>query len=84
MKGSDDEIVHLEKKCKRELENIYSVVNIDNVLKMHGLFRLKNFAFAVGDCLFNALQVLLAIAYSMHCKCCWILDTQQQKLERVL
>ena len=58
MKGSDDEIVYLEKKRKRELENTYSVVNIDNVLQMHGLFRLQNFAYAVGDCLFNALQVL--------------------------
>ena len=58
MKGSDDEIVYLEKKRKRELENTYSVVNIDNVLQMHGLFHLQNFAYAVGDCLFNALQVL--------------------------
>ena len=64
MKGSDDEIVYLEKKRKRELENTYSVVNIDNVLQMHGLFRLQNFAYAVGDCLFNALQVLLDFRYT--------------------
>jgi len=40
------------------------VVNIDNVLQMHGLFRLQNFAYAVGDCLFNALQVLLDFRYT--------------------
>ena len=64
MKRSDNEIVDLEKKFKRELENRYSVVNIDNVLQLHGLFRLENFAYAVGDCLFNALQVLLDFRYT--------------------
>ena len=64
MKHSSDEIVHLEKKCRRKVENTYSVVDIDNVLEIHGLFHLQNFAYVVGDCLFNALQVLLHFRYT--------------------
>ncbi len=64
MKRSNDEILHLEKKCKRKLENTYLVVNIDNLLEMHGLFRLQNIAYVVGDLLFNALKVLLHFRYT--------------------
>ena len=65
MKGSSDQIVYLDNECKRKVENTYPVVNIDSILEMHGLFRLKNFAYAVGDCLFNTLQVLLHFRYTV-------------------
>ena len=49
----------------RKLENTYSVINIDSVLEMHGLYRLKFFAYTAGDCLFNTLQVLLHFSYTV-------------------
>ena len=41
-----------------------SIINIDSVLEIHGLFRLQNFAYLIGYCLFNALQVLLHFRYT--------------------
>ena len=65
MKRSNEKIVCLDKECKWKVENTYPVLNIDNILEMHGLFRLKDFAYAVGDCLFNTLQVLLHFRYTV-------------------
>jgi hypothetical protein len=44
----------------------YSIVNenIDQVLHKNGLFRLDAFSYIVGDCLFDAFQVLLHFRYS--------------------
>jgi hypothetical protein len=38
--------------------------NIDEVLHSNGLFRLDAFSYTVGDCLFDAFQVLLHFRYS--------------------
>jgi hypothetical protein len=38
--------------------------NIDEVLHSNGLFRLDAFLYTVGDCLFDAFQVLLHFCYS--------------------
>ena len=38
--------------------------NIDIVLMNHSLFRLQQFAYTPGDCLFNAFEVLLHFRYS--------------------
>ena len=65
MKGYNDQIVYLDNECKRTIDNTDPVDNIDSILDMDGLFRLKNFGFAVGDCLFNTLQVLLLFKYTV-------------------
>ena len=59
----DNNRSHLQ--MSRKLENTYSVMDIDSVLEIHGLFRLKFFAYAVGDCLFNTLHVLLHFRYTV-------------------
>jgi hypothetical protein len=38
--------------------------NIDQVLHSNGIFRLDAFSYTVGDCLFDAFQVLLHFLYS--------------------
>jgi hypothetical protein len=38
--------------------------NIDHVLHRNGLFRLDAFTYSPGDCLFDALHVLLHFPYS--------------------
>jgi hypothetical protein len=38
--------------------------NIDQVLHSNGIFRLDAFSYIVGDCLFDAFQVLLNFRYS--------------------
>jgi hypothetical protein len=38
--------------------------NIDEVLHSNGIFRLDAFSYTVGDCLFDAFQVLLHFCYS--------------------
>jgi hypothetical protein len=38
--------------------------NIDEVLHSNGIFRLDAFSYTVGDCLFDAFQVLLHFLYS--------------------
>jgi hypothetical protein len=38
--------------------------NIDEVLHNNGIFRLDAFSYTVGDCLFDAFQVLLHFRYS--------------------
>jgi hypothetical protein len=38
--------------------------NIDQVLHRNGIFRLDAFSYTVGDCLFDAFQVLLHFHYS--------------------
>ena len=38
--------------------------NIDEVLHSNGLFRLDAFSYTVGDCLFDAFQVLFHFHYS--------------------
>ena len=38
--------------------------NIDQVLHNNGIFRLDAFLYTVGDCLFDAFQVLLQFHYS--------------------
>jgi hypothetical protein len=47
-----------------KIENSNSTVNIDSVLEKYGLFHLQNFAYVVGDCLFNALKVILHFRYT--------------------
>jgi hypothetical protein len=46
--------------------NTHSTIhtNIDQVLSNNGLFRLEAFSYTTGDCLFDALQVLLHLCYS--------------------
>ena len=46
--------------------NIDSIVhdNIDHVLHSNGIFRLDAFSYTMGDCLFDAFQVLLHFCYS--------------------
>jgi hypothetical protein len=38
--------------------------NIDQVLHKNGIFRMYAFSYTVGDCLFDAFQVLLHFCYS--------------------
>ena len=38
--------------------------SIDEVLHSNGIFRLDAFSYTVGDCLFDAFQVLLHLWYS--------------------
>ena len=53
----DIENYHLAKKHRID-------ANIDIVLMNHSLFRLQQFAYTPGDCLFNAFEVLLHFRYS--------------------
>lgn len=41
----------------------------DAILRQHNLFRLNNFAYAVGGCLFNAMQTLLHFRYTSRDLC---------------
>ena len=38
--------------------------DIDAILEQHHLFCLNNFAYAIGDCLFDTIQVLLHFRYT--------------------
>jgi hypothetical protein len=48
--------------------------NIDQVLHTNGLFRLDAFSYTVGDCLFDAFQVLLHFHYSSTDLCNGLID----------
>ena len=47
-----------------ELHMRYSKGPLDIVLERNCLFRLNNFSYLVGDCLFDCLQVLLKCKYT--------------------
>ena len=64
LKCYSENIPRLQKKSKMSIENSNLTVNIDNVLENYGLFRPQNFAYVMGDCLFNALEVLLHFKYT--------------------
>ena len=64
MKHCRKNIVDLEKNCKMKTKIPNSIINIDSILENHGLFHLQNFAHLIGDCIFNALQVLLNFRYT--------------------
>ena len=38
--------------------------DIDLILANYGLFHLENFAYTIGECLFNAMEVLLEFTYT--------------------
>ena len=59
-----EKIPRLQKKSKMNIENSNLTMNIDSVLENYGLFRLQNFAYVMGDCLFNAFEVLLHFRYT--------------------
>ena len=64
LKCYSENIPRLQKKSKMSIENSNLIVDIDNVLENYGLFCLQNFAYVMGDCLFNALEVLLHFRYT--------------------
>ena len=43
-----------------------NVLAIDAILHVHNLVRLNEFAFTVGDCLFDSFQVLVHSKYTSH------------------
>jgi len=51
------EILNVEKyKFKKQIS---TTLTIEDVLNKNNLFRLKNFAYTLGDCLFDTFEVML-------------------------
>ena len=71
-----------------DIENYHSAkkhridANIDIVLMKHSLFRLQQFQYTAGDCLFNAFEVLLHFRYSSIELCNGIIDYFLNCLQR--
>ena len=65
-------LLQMDKKIKKNFNIIYNLktknanveMNINNVLHNHDLFRLHNFAYSIGDFLFDTFQVLLHLKYT--------------------